>query len=289
MIIEDLSVVTIVSGRAQHLNNILAGLAKGAEFPAEMVIVSLDEQPPELPNYPFQVRIVHLPKQEKEQFLPIGKARNEGFKSSTKPFVVFLDVDCIAGKYFLANIYRHLQEHPGLIMGTPKYLSRSVTDEFCHTELIKDSIYHPHRPMVADIISNTAYELFWSLCFGIAREDFENIGGFDEEYVGYGAEDTDFAFQAKAANVPFYLSAAVVYHQPHPIHSPPFNHFEEIVSNANAFYRKWQCWPMDGWLKDFLMEDLIVWRPNQSEPIKIKKLPSTELMEASYQPDAPFV
>lgn len=33
--------------------------------------------------------------------------------------------------------------------------------------------------------------LFWSLSFAVTAREFTVIGGFDEDYLGYGAEDTD--------------------------------------------------------------------------------------------------
>ncbi|WP_409241961.1 glycosyltransferase family 2 protein, partial [Caballeronia sp. INML3] len=39
--------------------------------------------------------------------------------------------------------------------------------------------------------------MFWSLNFACHLNTFEQIGGFDDAYTGYGGEDTDFAFRAK--------------------------------------------------------------------------------------------
>ena len=94
-------------------------------------------------------------------------------------------------------------------------------------------------------------QLFWSLCFGIRRQTFLNLGGFDSRFVGYGGEDTDFAFTARSRNLPFYKISALAYHQFHSSYSPPLNHLEEIVINARVFYRKWNVLPMEKWLKKF--------------------------------------
>ena len=42
---------------------------------------------------------------------------------------------------------------------------------------------------------------FWSLAFAMRRVHFESVGGFNESFIGYGAEDTDFAFRATCSGL----------------------------------------------------------------------------------------
>ena len=106
----------------------------------------------------------------------------------------------------------------------------------------------------------------WSLCFAIGRTQFEKIGGFDTHYVGYGAEDTDFAFMARELNIEFYLTCDVIYHQQHSVYRPPLNHLSSIVVNANAFISgntgPWAA----GEAADM---QLINWQPEQQSAITI--------------------
>ena len=109
---------------------------------------------------------------------------------------------------------------------------------------------HPTRSFPA---AGTRQELniglFWSLAFAIRRQSFERIGGFDERFVGYGAEDTDFGFSAQRAGLPLiFVGGIPVFHQHHDGYDPPLQHFESIVLNAQLFHRKWHFWPMRGWL-----------------------------------------
>jgi GT2 family glycosyltransferase len=81
------------------------------------------------------------------------------------------------------------------------------------------------------------------------------VGGFCEEYVGYGAEDTDFGQRAAAAGVRLdWIGGAHAYHQFHPTSDPPVQHVDDVVANARIFFRRWGWWPMSGWLTAF--EDL---------------------------------
>ncbi|MFD0427690.1 glycosyltransferase family 2 protein [Streptomyces zhihengii] len=48
------------------------------------------------------------------------------------------------------------------------------------------------------------------------------MGGFCEQYTGYGGEDTDFAATATRSGVDlWWVGGAEAYHQHHPVHTPP--------------------------------------------------------------------
>ena len=195
-------------------------------------------------------------------------------------------------------------------MGQPRYLTRPLSNEeslalqkgaLTNDYLNHLSVYNPYRDnfdakqsisteAVPTAIKKTDdYGAFWSLCFAIKREQFEQIGGFDTQYTGYGAEDTDFAFTARQLDINFYLTADLVYHQQHAVYRPPLNHLESIIINANRFYQKWQCWPMDGWLEQFCKMGLIEWTNEQSNSITLLRQPSSKEIELAYYPDAAYV
>ena len=76
--------------------------------------------------------------------------------------------------------------------------------------------------------------------------------GFDEAYVGYGGEDTDFGQRLGAAGGRLlWVGGARAHHQHHPTASPPVQHVHDIVANANRFAGRWGWWPMEGWLDAF--------------------------------------
>ena len=112
---------------------------------------------------------------------------------------------------------------------------------------------------------------------------------FDTQYIGYGAEDTDFAFTARQLDIAFYLTADVVYHQQHSVYRPPLNHLDSIIINANRLYAKWQHWPMEGWLKQFSDMGLISWTTEQTVSIVILREPSVHQMEQAHCPNVPYV
>lgn len=302
-----LSVVTTCYGRNRHLYNLLASLAQGSVKPSEVIIVNDDAEAKHLAKY--DLNIIKIATTENglasSHSFDIGRNRNLGAARAKYDAMIFLDVDCIVAPTFIEQLYSKLQARPNaLLMGQPRYLTRPLTDnessqlqqgKLAADFLDKLSVFNPYRDNFDSEHQGTSikqtqdYGAFWSLCFAIMRNQFERIGGFDTDYIGYGAEDTDFAFMAHALNIDFYLTDDVIYHQQHSVYRPPLNHLDSIVINANRFYEKWQHWPMSGWLAEFAQRQLIDWQDEQTVPISINRQPSEVEIRAAHHRDAPYV
>ena len=89
------------------------------------------------------------------------------------------------------------------------------------------------------------------------RDTWDRVGGFCERYTGYGGEDTDFGWSARAAGVPlWWVGGAWAYHQHHGPGGPPAQHLHDIVRNAGVFFDRHGTWPMRGWLEQFAEQGL---------------------------------
>ena len=122
---------------------------------------------------------------------------------------------------------------------------------------------HPARPapVPGQRVRQARPELFWSLSFALSAQAWRRTGGFCEEYVGYGAEDTDFAFRAHHAGLDLaWVGDARAYHQHHGTGSPVREHAADIVRNGAVFARRWGWWPMAGWFAELEADGLAVWR-----------------------------
>jgi GT2 family glycosyltransferase len=252
-----ISVLTLVKNRKAHLRNLVEGLRRSTVAPAELVIVDMSETPVERPGADFPITLVHLP----TDALPLARARNLAAASAGADRLLFLDVDCIPGRDLVAAMAKALHERDALICAEVLYLSTDDTKDDCWSDasLRTSGMPHPVRSFPPEGLADESnFGLFWSLAFGISRSAFERAGGFDEDFAGYGAEDTDFAFRAKKAGLDLlFLGGTSAYHQYHGVVDPPLQHFHDIVRNARIFHAKWGFWPMEGWLDAFESEKLI--------------------------------
>lgn len=271
-----ISVCTLYSQRTSHLQNLVEGLIHSTMHPLELVIVCMNDSLPELPSTPFKIHssVINSPHK-----LPLAQARTEASLLAQGEFLIFLDVDCIPHPNLVETFAYHLEQEDALYQGSIRYLNSQWRKKWTFETLHFDST--PHHLQGEELAGNQrvshAYEFFWSLCFGIKKSTFTEIGGFDTRFIGYGGEDTDFSFTARLYKIPFYKISALAYHQFHASYSPPLNHLADIVENAKVFYDKWNFLPMDKWLKQFEKLGYIKLEENQ---IELVKYPSQAEIEA---------
>lgn len=275
------SVITLNKGRDAHLARLLEGLSRGA-LPALCVVVEMGREPPPLPDYGFPIRRVVL----NDEGLPLARARNAGRRAATGEHLVFLDVDCIPSADLVSRLDEDLTHADGLVCCEVRYLpSGAVRDGWKEADLRRVGHPHPVRRFPTQGLAATDNPgLFWSLAFGVRAGTFDRVGGFDEGFDGYGAEDTDLAFRAQEAGVPVLLSAGgQAFHQHHGACDPPLQHFADIVHNARRFHDRHGLWPMDGWLDAFAglgllaqgwRDGLVVLREPDAQEIAAARLPA---------------
>lgn len=264
----DLAVITIAHGRHEHLRGQAWGLAQQTR-PADVhVVVAMND--PQV----SQVARACIPGVLTPELnpggedLPLSAARNTGAAAALDAGaerLVFLDVDCIPGPSTLARYDQVLLEvaaspYPIVVCGEVAYLPR-VDHPAAYRSAGLPRLALPHRarphPGPAEVIWDGDVRLFWSLSFAITTGDWSLLGGFSEDYVGYGAEDTDYGQRlAAAGGILLWTGGAPAYHQHHEVNSPPTRHLNSIVGNANLFHDCWGWFPMEGWLEDFAHQGL---------------------------------
>lgn len=251
-----MSVLTLVKNRAAHLAELIEGLHRSEVVPEELIVVDMGGEWTAPRSTRFPIRVISLP----SSGLPLAKARNAAAAAANSEYLLFLDVDCIPMRQLIACMSEHASRTAGLICADVRYLgSGELTGDWQEESLLAVARAHPVRSFPdTGLRRETNAGLFWSLAFAIRRSVFFNLGGFDETFCGYGAEDTDFGFRAQRAGVDLYFSGGPgAFHQYHGVVDPPLQHFRDIVTNAVTFHRKWGLWPMDGWLNSFEAMGLI--------------------------------
>ncbi len=261
------AVVTITHDRDAHLHRQRAALA--ADPPDRHVVVGMGGPPvlgedPPTAVVPTTVVEVAVP----PTGLPLAAARNAGAAvalAAGAELLVLLDVDCIPAPGLLRRYAgaAATTPHPALLCGPVHYLPPPPPGGYPAAGLAALAPPHPARPAPApgDVVPESRFALFWSLSFAVTAATWAELGGFCEDYTGYGGEDTDYATCAEAAGAGLYwVGGATAFHQYHP---PGRHRTADVVRNATLFHRRHGWWPMTGWLAELAQCGAVEFDPDR--------------------------
>lgn len=275
------SVLTLVRGRATQLDRLVEGLCRQTVPPDRFVVAFMQPDPPVLPALPFPVAMVHVPGEP----MRLASARNRAASSAEDGLLVFLDVDCIPAPGLVAAFAAAAATHPGLLLGDVLYLPEGGADlDRSPAALDRIGQRHPARPALApgEIRREPDHGALWGLGFALPAALWRQAGGMDERYTGYGGEETDFAARLARLQAPVHwVAGARAWHQHHPVHIPPLQHFTHIVRNAQLFHASWGRWCMEYWLGQFRDMGLVDWSANR---LAVLRSPSDAECRASLAP-----
>lgn len=256
------AVITIVRGRHRHLFAQQRGLLLGRVRPEVYVVVGMGDPVAAAgvtagPLAGSGCTLVGLDL-DIDGPLPLAAARNAGAQAARAAgadVLIFLDVDCVPAPTLVAAYTAAVagEAAPTLHCGVVHYLAAGVDAGRLDPARLRGRP-PPSRPHPApgQSIPSQDWHLFWSLSFAVSAGTWRQLGGFCEQYRGYGAEDTDLSYLAFRQGIGLrWLGGADAYHQYHDSPAPPVQHLHDIVRNAGVFHRRWGFWPMQGWLTAF--------------------------------------
>ena len=261
-----LSVLVPVRDRVEHLVNLVDGLNRAADAPRFELLVGWmgGEDPGRALERAHRFAAEALSIEGEE--LPLARARNALAEAARGEMLVFLDVDCIPSRTLLASHAAALCERDALTVGEARYLPNGFVAGGTDERLLRRAgARRPERaqlfPAPGEVRADDRHGLFWSLNFAVWRATFlERIGGFDEDYRGYGIEDTDFAMRAARADVPVaWVGDALAFHQHHPPTRLRPEGVPALVENARRYRERWGEWPAKGWLAELAALGLVDW------------------------------
>lgn len=282
------SVLTLVRGRVDRLRNLMRGLARQTLLPRELVIAWMQpERAPDLPDPGCPVRHIHVPGEP----MPLAAARNRAAEAAGGELLVFLDVDCIPSPTLTEAYARAGVTARGLFLGEVLYLPPdAVAGEPDPAVLDRLGRAHPARPSLPETGLRPEPDAgqLWGLSFALPAASWRSVGGMDEAFEGYGGEETDLAARLGASGLPtFWVAGARAYHQHHPVHVPPLQHFAPILANATRFRARHGRWCMTYWLDQFRAAGLIEWDADASA-IRLIRPPTGPEIAAALRTDALF-
>ena len=281
-----ISVCTLAHGRHQHLENLVRGLSQSDLLPNELVIAVMQSESYDLPAAPFPIRQIMLG----GNTIPLAAARNAAAEAANGDLLVFLDVDCIPNPSLVQDYALAAQSYDGVFMGEVAYLPKGATTSgIDYDRFDEQSVKHSERPGPGrDRFRQCEdYRCFWSLNFALTKVAFENVGGFDDAFYGYGGEDTDFGRTVVESGLDlWWVRGAKAYHQYHPHHMPPVHHIDSVLTNAMTFARKWGEPTMQHWLRAFVLMGLLERTPDGWR--KLREPDENDLALTRQQEDQPY-
>lgn len=185
-------------------------------------------------KFSFSIKHVWQP----DKGFQAAKIRNKAAALAKGDYLVFLDGDCMPLKHFLA---RHVQlaQKGWFVTGNRVLLSKDITNKILNESIAPqrwtyDNWIKLRKNRDCNRVLPLLFLPFWprrllatswkgaKTCnFGVWKQDFINVNGFDESYTGWGYEDSDLSVRLlknhiKRKDGRFALPVIHLWHQEQP-------------------------------------------------------------------------
>ncbi len=203
-----ISVIMTTYNRPDALARVVDGLGQQTEFPYEVIIAD-DGSGPETGTLvkkfadtaPFAVgHVWHA-----DKGFRAAAIRNKAIRRSTGDYLILLDGDCIPDRYFIAD--HHKLARPGFFFQGKRILvSKDFSNAFTFRKI--DTIFnrikllfssgignrhHLARVPFLPALSSSSLSGIRSCNMGFFRDDIYTVNGFNEDFSGWGREDSELA------------------------------------------------------------------------------------------------
>ncbi len=226
----------------------------------------------------FSVTYIYIPRDENSCR---AKARNLGLSHARFDFLVFMDGDHFVGPSILKNYARYFQykKNKRLVLGTRRHLMyghwNNVLNDFQNTKPFvapeKNTYIDDERIILQQYLKTSfnqllgRWHLFWTCNFCIEKALLLQVGGFDENFIGWGLEDCELGYRLHHAGYDFEIFDNPIWHFLPQIHMNAEKYYSWI-DNIQRFYKKHQDINI---LHQFTFEDVYFFN-------SILKTPSTK-------------
>ncbi len=155
-----------------------------------------------------------------QENLGFAKGCNQGAAKAKGKYLVFLNNDTIPQEGWLSALVNDVSQHPDVAVVGSKLLFPDNTIQhagvvFSKNCLVPYHIFRGESSQLAAVNRRREFQAVTAACFLVRREDWDAVGGFDEEYKN-GFEDVDFCLKIRERGRKIiYQPQSVLYHLEH--------------------------------------------------------------------------
>ncbi len=242
------SVIIPTKDKFSRLRLILEALAYQVTEDIEVIVV-LDGCRPETIKEFDQLRLPYQPRKlVSVQNIGRAAARNLGLRAAQGEIIIFLDDDRVPAPDFLV---KHLTGHRKqcVLIGERKQVDLSETEirQFAMSfnpdhlnDIYKRGYVEFFNCITKRVLLSPHSSFRWlGLATGnvsIARADLIKIGGFDENFTGWGYEDIELGYRLFREKIPFIKDSSIINY--HLVHEHYSGKNVEELHNLIYFIRK---------------------------------------------------
>ncbi|MCS7278569.1 MAG: glycosyltransferase family 2 protein [Thermodesulfobacteriaceae bacterium] len=240
------------------LKKVLQGVLNQTLLPYEVIVAddgSTEETFKVIREYQevFPIPLLHV--WHEDLGFRAAKIRNEAIKLASGEYMVFLDGDCIPDKNFILD-HLILSEKGYFVQGKRILLDSKISQKF-DFESIKSFykklilFFSPHisnrhhliRLSIFPSFKNQKIKGIKGCNLGIFKKDLIAVNGFNEDFMGWGREDTEliirlYKYGLKRKEHPF---KAICFHLWHPPQSKENLYKNELLLKKTLQSREYFC------------------------------------------------
>jgi glycosyltransferase involved in cell wall biosynthesis len=177
-------------------------------------------------------RIRHVP----GPYAGRAAARNAGIAAARAPLVLFTDADIIASPDLLA---RHLAGHEAAADLRVAIVGCELQVKSLEDYRMQRDQPETRRPLHPASRTKLSWLYFLTGNASARREDLLAVGGFDEDFTGYGHEDLELGYRLSKAGVELRYDAGAINYHWHPVGYEEQKSKMELAGVSTVrFYRK---------------------------------------------------
>lgn len=175
---------------------------------------------------------------------------NKGVEAAQGDIIVILDGDRILPQDWFYNQCKIIKKDENQVISAHRHyrLTMTANDEDIENDLVpKLSDFRiANMAIVGDALGK---KNVMSGNTVMKRDIYLDLGGEDESYIGYGYNDTDFAYKIFKSGIKIILTSDGEYHLYHPVDMDLEKFNKQNFDNALKFCKKWNVQPSIHWKK----------------------------------------